>query len=137
LLLYYYSAGDVVVTTPWYEPFGLTPLEGMACARPVIGSEVGGIMYSVVDGKTGLLVPPHRPDILAECLYYLLKHPQYLKSMGRAARKRVLRDFTWSRVAEQTAQVYQEAAEQTALQPHLANLPWSMLLDAPSVGGGE
>ena len=42
-LKYYYNAADVCVSTPWYEPFGLTPLESMACATPVIGSHVGGI----------------------------------------------------------------------------------------------
>jgi len=55
-LRYYYSAGDVAVTTPWYEPFGLTPLEAMACGRPVIGSAVGGITYTIKDGETGFLV---------------------------------------------------------------------------------
>ena len=53
----YYSAADVFVTTPWYEPFGITPVEAMACATPVIGSHVGGIRTTVEDGKTGYLVP--------------------------------------------------------------------------------
>jgi D-inositol-3-phosphate glycosyltransferase len=61
----YYSAGDVEVTTPWYEPFGLTPLEAMACARPVIGSAVGGITFTIKDGETGLLVPARDPAALA------------------------------------------------------------------------
>ncbi len=56
-LRYYYGAGDVAVTTPWYEPYGLTPLEAMACARPVIGAAVGGINYTVQHGVTGYLVP--------------------------------------------------------------------------------
>src|SRR5690606_10132776 len=45
VLRYYYSAADVFVTLPWYEPFGITPLEAMACAVPVIGSRVGGVKY--------------------------------------------------------------------------------------------
>ncbi|WP_228527160.1 glycosyltransferase [Noviherbaspirillum soli] len=48
----YYSAADVFVTTPWHEPFGVTPLEAMACSVPVIGSAVGGIKHTVVDGRT-------------------------------------------------------------------------------------
>ncbi|NLD70490.1 MAG: glycosyltransferase family 1 protein, partial [Limnobacter sp.] len=64
----YYAAADVFVTTPWYEPFGITPLEAMACARPVVGSAVGGIKYSVDDGVTGLLVPPRDPAALAAAL---------------------------------------------------------------------
>src|SRR5207244_2988527 len=88
-LRYYYSAGDVVVTTPWYEPFGLTPLEGMACGRPVIGSDVGGISYTIIHGKTGFLVPPCDPAALAGQLYHLLTHPALRVRIGKAARMRV------------------------------------------------
>jgi glycosyltransferase involved in cell wall biosynthesis len=65
VLRLFYSACDVFVTTPWYEPFGITPLEAMACARPVIGSDVGGIRSTVVHNKTGVLVPPRDPGALA------------------------------------------------------------------------
>ena len=64
ILKYFYAASDIFITTPWYEPFGITPLEAMACGTPVIGSNVGGIKYSVIDGKTGFLVPPHDPVAL-------------------------------------------------------------------------
>jgi D-inositol-3-phosphate glycosyltransferase len=64
-LKYYYSAADLFITTPWYEPFGITPLEAMACGTPVIGANVGGIKYSVVDGETGALVTPEQPGELA------------------------------------------------------------------------
>ena len=47
MLKYYYAAADIFISTPWYEPFGITPLEAMACGTPVIGSNVGGIKYSV------------------------------------------------------------------------------------------
>jgi glycosyltransferase involved in cell wall biosynthesis len=138
MLRYYYSAGDVVVTTPWYEPFGLTPLEGMACGRPIIGSSVGGIMYSIIDGETGFLVPPRRPEALAERLYYLLKHPECGERMGRVARQHVLQEFTWSMVAERTAEVYEESlVRRSVFQHHRLRSFRSTLLDAPSVGGGE
>src|SRR5205085_5682494 len=94
-LRYYYCAGDVAVTTPWYEPFGLTPLEAMACGRVVIGSAVGGITYTIADGETGFLVPPRDPEALAACLRQLLVQPGLRARMGRAARARVERDFTW------------------------------------------
>ena len=102
----YYSAGDVAVTTPWYEPFGLTPLEGMACGRPVVGSAVGGIAFTVVDGLTGFLVPPRDPATLAARLYQLLIYPDLREKIGRAARERVEREFTWATVAERTAALY-------------------------------
>ena len=106
-LRYYYSAGDVVVTTPWYEPYGLTPLEGMACGRPVIGSAVGGITFTIADGETGLLVPPRDPEALAERLRQLLVNPDLRDRMGRAARLRVEQEFTWPTVAERTAALYE------------------------------
>jgi glycosyltransferase involved in cell wall biosynthesis len=106
-LRYYYSAGDVVVTTPWYEPFGLTPLEAMACGRPVIGSAVGGITYTIVDGETGFLVPPRNPEKLARRLYDLLTQPELSERMGQAARLRVEQEFTWPIVAMRTASLYE------------------------------
>lgn len=105
-LRFYYCAGDVAVTTPWYEPFGLTPLEGMACGRPVIGSAVGGITFTIADGETGYLVPPRDPAALAARLYALLSDTALRTRMGRAARARVEREFTWPLVAERTAALY-------------------------------
>ncbi len=107
-LRYYYSAGDVAVTTPWYEPFGLTPLEGMACGRPVIGSAVGGITYTLADEETGFLVPPRDPQALAQQLYQLFQEPETRQRMGQTARKRVEQEFTWSTVAQRTAALYEE-----------------------------
>src|SRR6266699_4105551 len=103
----YYSAGDVVVTTPWYEPFGLTPLEAMACGRPVIGSAVGGITFTIKDGATGFLVPPRDPEALAARLQLLLSQPELSMQMGLAARQRVEREFTWSITAMRTGALYE------------------------------
>src|SRR5437868_12629561 len=71
-LKYYYSAADIFITTPWYEPFGITPLEAMACGTPVIGSNVGGTKYSVDNNKTGFLVPPNNAEMLAQQIELLL-----------------------------------------------------------------
>jgi D-inositol-3-phosphate glycosyltransferase len=103
----YYSAADVAVTTPWYEPFGLTPLEAMACGRPVIGSAVGGITYTIKDGETGFLVPPRDPEALAARSLQLLCQSELCAQMGLAARKRVEREFTWSIVAMRTGALYE------------------------------
>lgn len=108
VLRYYYSAGDIAVTTPWYEPFGLTPLEAMASGRPVIGSAVGGITYTVRDGETGLLVPPRDPAALAGALRFLLEHEDRRDQMGRAARQRVEQDFTWPVVARRVSALYEK-----------------------------
>lgn len=102
-----YSAADAFVTTPWYEPFGITPLEAMACGTPVIGSAVGGIKHSVVDGVTGFLVPPHDPGALAERLRQLHANPWLGQAMGRSGVRRVRALFTWERVADDLADVYE------------------------------
>lgn len=104
----WYSAADVAVTTPWYEPFGLTPLEAMACAVPVIGARVGGIAFTVVEGETGFLVPPRDPRALCDRLDRVLGDPALRIRMGQAGRARVLRAFTWSEVASRTAALYEE-----------------------------
>lgn len=114
LLSRYYGAADVFVTTPWYEPFGITPVEAMACARPVIGSDTGGIRYTVVDGDTGFLVPPKDPDALAARLALLAGNPALGKRMGAAGARRAKRLFTWEKVGSDLAQVFDELVHGTA-----------------------
>ncbi|GCE02754.1 glycosyltransferase [Dictyobacter aurantiacus] len=115
MLRYYYSAGNVVVTTPWYEPFGLTPLEGMACGRPVIGSAVGGITYTIADGITGFHVPAKDPAALARKLFQLFLQPSLGIQMGHAARQRVEQLFSWHITAQRTGELYNEVLSETQI----------------------
>lgn len=110
-LRYYYSAADVFVTTPWYEPFGITPLEAMACGTPVVGTEVGGIKTTVIDGETGYLVPPNDPETLAEKLAWLQRNPHVAQRMGWAGMRRAYQHFTWRHVAANIAAVYERVLE--------------------------
>jgi phosphoheptose isomerase len=96
------------VSTPWYEPFGITPLEAMACGVPVLGSNVGGIKFSVRDGETGYLVPPNDPAALAERAAHLFRNPKLLSVLGRQGIRRVNDLFTWERVAAGVAATYDE-----------------------------
>lgn len=118
-LRYYYSAANVFVTTPWYEPFGITPVEAMACGTPVVGTAVGGIKTTVVDGETGYLVPPDDPDALAERLAWLQRHPHVAQRMGWAGMRRAYQGYTWRNVADQIANVYESVIEPAAyaMQP--------------------
>lgn len=125
----YYAASDVFVTTPWYEPFGITPLEAMACATPVVGSAVGGIQYTVLHGVTGQLVPPNDSQALARCLTELHDNPALARAMGRAGLERVRSTFTWERVAGQLGTALQDVcrARETSRAAHRA-----LTLEAPA-----
>ncbi|HEY3524135.1 MAG TPA: glycosyltransferase, partial [Candidatus Limnocylindrales bacterium] len=101
-----YRSVDIVLATPWYEPFGITPLEAMACGTPVVGSNVGGIKFSVRDGETGYLVSPRDPDALAERIGHLYRHPKLLSVFARQAVRRVNDLFTWTRVAATVSELY-------------------------------
>lgn len=107
-LRHFYGACDVFVTTPWYEPFGITPVEAMACGRPVVGSDTGGIRYTVVDGQTGFLVPPKDPITLAARLAVLANNAGLAQRMGAAGARRASRLFTWRRVGMDLEQVFDE-----------------------------
>ena len=107
-LKYYYSAADVFVTTPWYEPFGITPVEAMACGTPVVGSNVGGIKFTVRDSETGYLVPPNDPEALAERLAHLYANPKLLSLFGRQAIQRANDLFTWRKVTTALAALYED-----------------------------
>ena len=107
MLKYYYSAADMFVTTPWYEPFGITTVESMACGTPVLGANVGGIKYSVKDNETGFLIPPNDPEALAEKIKLLLSKPSILYKMKMNALERVNSLFTWSIVSSTMAEMYE------------------------------
>ncbi|GAB3445351.1 glycosyltransferase [Massilia solisilvae] len=117
-LRYYYGAANAFVTSPWYEPFGITPVEAMACARPVIGSEVGGIKSTVVDGVTGFLIPSRDPQAVADRLAALQQHPELACDMGEAGLRRAYQHYTWRIVAQQAAAVYA-----AVVQEHRASQP--------------
>lgn len=111
LLRDYYAAANVFASTPWYEPFGITPVEAMACARPVVGSEVGGIKSTVRDGQTGYLVPSRDPAALAERLARLHRHPSLARTMGEAGRRRACEHYTWRQVAAQLSAIYADVLD--------------------------
>jgi len=119
-LRYFYSAADVFVTTPWYEPFGITPLEAMACGTPVIGSKVGGIKYSVVHGQTGFLVPPNDARVLGWRLSQIFQRRPLRARMSAAALRRVNQLFTWERVTAQIADVYEQVLAARAMPATLS-----------------
>jgi D-inositol-3-phosphate glycosyltransferase len=101
-----YRSADLMVNVPWYEPFGIVPLEAMACGVPVVVSAVGGLVDSVVDGVTGVHVPPRRPALLADAVAGLLADPERRAALGAAGARRARRRYGWDRIAGSTLEVY-------------------------------
>jgi glycosyltransferase involved in cell wall biosynthesis len=106
-----FRSADAVVCVPWYEPFGIVPLEAMACGVPVIASAVGGLLDSVVDGVTGLHVPPRRPESVAHAVRSVLEDGERRAALAFAGARRARRRYGWARIATSTLDAYQVVAE--------------------------
>ncbi|MDY6973235.1 MAG: glycosyltransferase family 4 protein [Thermodesulfobacteriota bacterium] len=98
-----------VLLSTWEEAFAFSLLEGMASGCPVVATRIGAIPESVVEGLTGILVPPHDALATADALLKLLKNDQLRLKMGREARKRVETHFSLDQWINQTIDVYEKA----------------------------
>lgn len=103
-------SADVVACTPWYESFGVAALEAMACGVPVVVTAVGGLVDTVVDGLTGIQVPPRNPGAIVKALRTLLSNDTRLELLGAAGRDRTHARYSWSRIAAELMQVYTAAS---------------------------
>ena len=97
---------DLFVMSSVTEGLGSVILEAMACARAVVGTTAGGIPEAVVDGTTGLLVPPHDEPALAAAIERLLRDPDLRYQYGRAGRAVVEQSFGVDTLVQRTAEVY-------------------------------
>lgn len=104
------SSADLLLSLPHYEPFGIVPIEAMSCGTPVVATAVGGQLDTVVDGVTGVLVPPTDEDghDLAATVRGLLDEPARRARYGAAGRTHALARFTWDEVTDGVCRVYAE-----------------------------
>lgn len=103
-----YQKAAVFVHPSLFDNCPLVLLEAMACKKPAIGSNIGGIPYVIDDGKTGLLVPPRDPEALAKAIIKILKNPKIAQKMGENGYRKVKENFTWERQVEKTERVMRD-----------------------------
>jgi glycogen(starch) synthase len=111
----HYAACDLAVFPSFYEPFGIVALEAMAMEKPiVVGARgVSGLREIVVNsepGMTGYHINPYDPQDIAWGVKSILSDENHMKNLGKNARKRVLAEFTWEKIARDVFKIYERAA---------------------------
>lgn len=107
-LPYYYSAANFCVVPSGYEPFGIVPLEAMACSTPVIVSQVGGLQFSVKDGETGLHAQAQNHEDFAQKIQTLLQDKKHQVQYGKNGRQRILDMFSWDSISDKIITTYRQ-----------------------------
>jgi glycosyltransferase involved in cell wall biosynthesis len=110
-LIRYYNRAEVAVVPSLYEGFGFPAAEAMACELPVVACSAGALPEVVGNDGAGILVPPRDAQALAGAIQGLLRDPGLRRRMGKAARDRVLKLFTWENAARRMVEVYREAID--------------------------
>ncbi len=113
-LLDHYRRTQLVIYAPVREPFGFVPLESMACGTPVVGVAEGGLLETIVDGRTGLLVE-RNPGKFADAVQMLLANEALRDAMGRQGREHVARHWSWGKSVQALERHLFEAASLPAV----------------------
>jgi D-inositol-3-phosphate glycosyltransferase len=112
-----YRSARVLACVPDYEPFGLTPLEAMACGTPVVAHAVGGLSDTVRHRRTGELLRLGDQRGLADALRRLLSEEDTRRGYGAEAVRHVRKTYPWTRIAEMVESTYRVALAESALEP--------------------
>jgi D-inositol-3-phosphate glycosyltransferase len=118
-LPYYYSAAELVVVPSHYESFGMVALEAMACGRPVVASQVGGLAFLIQDGINGFTVPVDDPRALANCLEHLLNDGDLRRKIGKQA-SITAQNYSWEHIAARIVSLYQDLLKTNGARVHLS-----------------
>jgi glycogen(starch) synthase len=111
------GTADVALVPSSYEPFGMVALEAGAAGTPVVAGAAGGLLEVVSDGRTGLLVPPRKPQALAAAVVAVLRDPALASRLVHAAQRDIEARFAWPVAARAIEKVYAEAIAD-ARPPH-------------------
>ncbi|MFA5884002.1 MAG: glycosyltransferase family 4 protein [Acidimicrobiia bacterium] len=106
-----YRSADVAVVPSRYDNSPFTSVEAMACGTPVVGTSAGGTAEYVVDGETGVIVPPRDPEALAQAIVRLVNDAPVRSRMGRAARSRVVETYDYRVISRRMEAEYRAAIE--------------------------
>jgi glycosyltransferase involved in cell wall biosynthesis len=109
----YYSLANVFALPSYYEAFAKVVIEAMACSRPVVATNSGGVKELVRNGETGFLIRYASVHELADTLISLLQDDSTCKAYGKRGREIVLKHFTWESVAKRLESVYEKIWTQT------------------------
>lgn len=110
-LVHLYCTKTLVVVSSLHEGFGLPAAEGMACETAVVSTDSGALKEVMVDGETGYLVPAKNPRAMADAVMKLLGNKSLRMKMGKAGRKRAVKNFSWPAAAKNTLRVYRDVIE--------------------------
>lgn len=102
----YYQAADFCVIPSRYEPFGIVPLEAMACGKPVVASFVGGMKSTVRNLYTGFHARPNADDDFAQKMKHLLSNASLCKEFGQHGRRRTVAEYSWDSISERVLSCY-------------------------------
>jgi glycosyltransferase involved in cell wall biosynthesis len=111
----YYAASDIVVVPSLQESWGLVATEAMACGKPVIASNVGGLPDQIIDGFNGFLVPPRSPKAIADKILYLLENPSEARRIGRNGRMLAEEKYDIEKRVDKIIEVYKKLLENNKL----------------------
>ena len=109
-----FQTADIVIAPSRQEGQGIVPLEAMAASKPVVASRVGGLVETIVEGETGLLVPPDDAPALASALEKLLTDPAQRAALGAAGRKRVVQEYSLQTQIQKIEAIYRDVYRRTA-----------------------
>jgi glycosyltransferase involved in cell wall biosynthesis len=106
------SSIDILVIPSLLEGFPMITLEGMAMKKPIIATAIDGIKEQIINGQSGILIPPSDPDAIAKAILRLSTDKEFTQNLGSEGRSRVEKEFTVERMVSETEEVYRSLYEQ-------------------------